>query len=95
LSKVTGTRGSITFESNGAFAFVRGRRSRLVVPSLRDAGGYRAMWRDFVRVLSGEGEPLMTLARAEHALALIREAYVTGGVTPDAAGVTGQPDRAA
>lgn len=93
LSKVTGTRGSITFESNGAFAFIRGRRTRLVVPSLRDAGGYRAMLSDFVRVLTRGGEPLMTLARAEHALTLIREAYVTGGVSP--ATVTGQPDRAA
>ena len=40
------------------------------------------MLRDFLRVLTGGGEPLMTLARAEHALSLIREAYVTGGVTP-------------
>ncbi len=84
LSKVTGTRGSITFESNGLFAFVRGRRTRLVVPSLRDIGGYRAMLGDFVRVLTRGGEPLMTLARAEHALRLIREAYATSGVTTSA-----------
>ena len=32
LSKVTGVRGSITFESNGAFALIRSRHSRLVVP---------------------------------------------------------------
>ena len=95
LSKVTGVRGSITFESNGGFAVIRGRRTRLVIPSLRDAGGYRAMLSDFVRVLTRGGEPLMTLARAEHALALIREAYVTGGVSPGAPVVTGQPDRAA
>jgi len=96
LSRVTGVRGSITFESNGAFALIRGRRSRLVVPSLRDAGGYRAMLRDFLRVLTEGGEPLMTLARAEQSLSLIREAYVTGGVmTAASLVVNGQPDRAA
>ncbi len=94
LSKVTGTRGSITFESNGAFALIHSRRTRLVVPSLRDAGGYRAMLVDFLRVLTAGGEPLMTLGRAEHALRLIREAYETGGVTafPSA---TGNPEWAA
>lgn len=95
LSKVTGTHGSVTFESNGAFAFVRGRRPRLVVPSLRDAGGYRAMLRDFVRVLSRGGEPLMTLGRAEHALELIRQAYATAGVVVPGSTATGQPERAA
>lgn len=96
LSKVTGVRGSITFESNGAFALIRSRHSRLVVPSLRDAGGYRAMLRDFLRVLTEGGEPLMTLARAEQSLSLIREAYVTGGVSPAVnLVVNGQPDRAA
>ena len=84
LSKVTGTRGSITFESNGVFALIRGRRTRLVVPSLRDIGGYRAMLGDFVRVLTRGGEPVMTLARAEHALNLIRQAYTTSGVTANA-----------
>jgi predicted dehydrogenase len=96
LSKVTGTRGSITFESNGAFALLRGRRTRIVVPSLRDAGGYRAMLADFLRVLMRGGEPLMTLERAEHALRLIREAYGTGGVGVTPASIAGtQPDRAA
>jgi UDP-N-acetylglucosamine 3-dehydrogenase len=80
LSKVTGTRGSITFESNGVFALIRGRRTRLVVPSVRDIGGYRAMLCDFLRVLVRGGEPLMTLGRAEHALTLIRQAYTTSGV---------------
>lgn len=81
LSKITGTRGSITFESNGLFALIRGRRTRFVMPSVTDIGGYRAMLCDFHRVLSRGGEPLMTLARAEHALALIRQAYVTSGVS--------------
>ena len=64
--------------------------------NFRDAGGYRAMLRDFLRVLTEGGEPLMTLARAEHSLSLIREAYVTGGVTTAASlVVNGPPDRAA
>ena len=85
LSKITGTRGSITFESNGVFAFIRGRRTRFVVPSVTDIGGYRAMLGDFHRVLTRGGAPLMTLARAEHALTLIRQAYATSGVTAAAA----------
>jgi hypothetical protein len=45
---------------------------------------------DFVRVLTRGGEPVMTLARAEHALSLIRQAYATGGVTSNAVPMVGQ-----
>jgi predicted dehydrogenase len=91
LSKITGTRGSVTFESNGAFALIRGRRTRLAAPSLTDIGGYRAMLRDFLRVLTQGGEPLMTLARAEHALSLVRQAYATSGVTAATAMSAAEP----
>ena len=97
LSKVTGVLAAASLSSRT----VRSRSSAVVAPAwwcrrCAMPGGYRAMLSDFVRVLTKGGEPLMTLARAEQSLALIREAYVTGGVTPAASlVVNGQPDRAA
>src|SRR5205823_14489616 len=49
LSKIFGRDGVITFESNGAFVFVRGRGApRLIFPGFRDTRGYQAMYRDFL-----------------------------------------------
>jgi len=79
LSRIAGTRGSVTFESNGVFAFVRGRRTRFLVPGLRDIGGFRAMFADFFAVLRTGCAPRMTLERARTDLALVEAAY---GGTP-------------
>lgn len=75
LSKIIGTRGSVTFESNGLFAFIRGRRSRLVLPGLSDLRGYDAMFRDFLAALRAGSPPHMTLARARLDLQLVESAY--------------------
>lgn len=78
LSRILGTEGSITFESNGLFLLVRGRERRLVVPGLRDLTGSRAMFDDFLDALATGREPLMTLARARHDLDLVEAAYGGG-----------------
>lgn len=75
LSKINGTRGSVTFESNGLFAFIRGRHPRLVIPGLTDLRGYRAMFRDFLTALRTGAPPHMTLARAHLDLQLVEAAY--------------------
>ena len=76
LSKIYGKAGTITFESNGLWTFVHGKKTRFYL-GLRDLAGYRAMWDDFVRALTGGGEAAMTLAHARRDLALIEEAYRT------------------
>ena len=75
LSRIYGTHGSVTFESNGLFVLVRARRTRLVIPGWRDIGGYRAMFADFLACLQDGREPRMTLARARRDLELVEAAY--------------------
>jgi len=66
LSKLFGRDGVATFESNGAFLVVRGRGlPRVTFPGFRDLRGYRAMYRDFVRVIRSGGAPEMSVERAE------------------------------
>ena len=73
LSKVQGTLGAVTFESNGFAAVTTGRR-RSVLLVLRDPLGYRAMLADFLSVLrTGEG-PRFTLEMAQRDLCLLEQA---------------------
>jgi len=75
LSRMYGTQGSVTFESNGLFVAVRTRGVRMVFPGLRDIGGYQAMLADFIGCLRDNREPLMTLAHARRDLELVEAAY--------------------
>ena len=79
LSKLYGRAGTITFESNGLWILVRGKRRRFHVPGLRDLQGYRGMFEDFVRAWKAGTEPAFTLARARRDLAIIEAAYATAG----------------
>ena len=83
LSRIYGTRGSVLFESNGLFVRVTGARPRLVFPGLRDIGGYRAMFRDFLASIRTGREPLMSLARAQRGLELVEAAYRTAPFAPE------------
>jgi UDP-N-acetylglucosamine 3-dehydrogenase len=83
VSRLYGTRGSVAFESNGLFVRVSGARPRLLFPGLRDIGGYRAMFRDFLTTLRTGSEPLMSLARAQRDLELIEAAYRTVPCAPE------------
>jgi predicted dehydrogenase len=75
ISRIYGTSGSVTFESNGLFVLVHGRSTRLVIPSLRDIAGYRAMFADFTACLRNGREPRMTLGLARRDLELVEAAY--------------------
>ena len=83
LSRIYGTRGSVVFESNGLFVRVTGAHPRIMWPGLRDIGGYRAMFRDFLRSIRSGQEPLMSLARAQRGLELVEAAYRTAPFTPE------------
>lgn len=82
LSKIYGRAGTITFESNGLWVLLHGKKTRVYVPGLRDLAGYRAMFDDFVRAWKEGGEPELTLARARRDLELVEAAYRSAGLPP-------------
>ena len=61
LSKVSGTDGTLTFESNGIFAVRRAGGVRPLFPGVRDMLGYRGMFSDFIPALRENREPLKSL----------------------------------
>ncbi|MEO8706870.1 MAG: Gfo/Idh/MocA family oxidoreductase [Kofleriaceae bacterium] len=77
LSKIYGREGTITFETNGLWVLLHGRKTRFYIPGLRDLSGYHAMWADFVNAWVTDSEPLMTLAKARRDLELVEQAYAT------------------
>jgi predicted dehydrogenase len=75
LSKIFGTKGSITLESNGLFLFVRGKKWRFILPGFSDIVGKKAMFRDFFKALRSGEEPEFNLALAKRDLTFIEKAY--------------------
>lgn len=80
ISRIWGREGSITFESNGLFVLVRGRRKRVIFPGLRDIAGYGPMFDDFLRSMRENTKPEYDLDLAERDLQLVEQAYATAGV---------------
>lgn len=84
LSHIIGSRGTITFESNGLFVALRGARGRrIILPGLRDIRGVRAMFADFIATLRTGRPPAVTLERARADLSLVEQAYRTAGIGPE------------
>lgn len=78
LSKLYGRDGVITFESNGAVVFVRGRGvPRIIFPGFRDVRGYRAMYADFLRAIASGTPPEMSLERAAEDHRLMEQIYAS------------------
>jgi UDP-N-acetylglucosamine 3-dehydrogenase len=77
LSRIYGTEGSITFESNGLFVLALGKRRRLRFPGVRDLTGTRAMFRDFLGAVREGRPPEFTFALARRDLELVEAAYRT------------------
>ena len=75
ISKIFGSKGSITFESNGIFILVNGVRKRVIIPRLTDVAGYKAMFSDFVCAIREGKEPQMNLDLAQRDLALVETIY--------------------
>ena len=79
LSRIFGREGSITFESNGLFILVNGRRKRIMFPGFADIGGFTAMFRDFFKAAAENREPQLTLAIAHRDVEIIEAAYRSMG----------------
>lgn len=75
ISRIYGTKGSVTFESNGVFIFVRGRKWKFILPGFADIGGARAMFTDFFLALRKGEEPAFNLSLAKRDVELIEKAY--------------------
>jgi predicted dehydrogenase len=71
LSKVQGTHGAITFESNGLAMLATGPRLQVRLPALGDPTGRRAMWLDFLRALRTGAETRYTLDMAQRDLRMV------------------------
>jgi predicted dehydrogenase len=91
LSKVQGTLGAVTFESNGVAAVVTGRRTLIHLPLLADPLGYRAMHVDFLRALRTGGPPRFTLEMAERDLRLLEMAARSMSAEGDPPGASSAP----
>jgi UDP-N-acetylglucosamine 3-dehydrogenase len=87
LSHIYGTRGTVTFESNGLAVMVTGARPRLLFPGLLDIHGYEAMFHDLLTSLETGGEPVMSLERAQRGIELIEAAYQNVEAQPSLAAV--------
>jgi len=75
ISRIFGRKGTITFESNGVFIFVKGVKTKFVIPKIRDLDGRRAMIQDFVKSLQHGTEPMLTLDLAQRDYLLLERIY--------------------
>ena len=75
ISRVFGTKGSITFETNGLFVLVRGIQKRVILPRLSDISGFKAMLRDFTTCLENRQSPRFTTEAARKDMVLLEAAY--------------------
>jgi predicted dehydrogenase len=74
LSKVQGTLGAVTFESNGLGYVQTGRKRRFWLPLSGDPLGYRAMMQDFLRAIRNATAARFTLKMARSDLTLLEAA---------------------
>lgn len=77
VSSIYGSEGAITFESNGLFLGVRGRRKRVSLLKPTDLVGYRGMFRDFADAIRRNAEPRFSLELARRDLELVEQIYGT------------------
>ena len=75
LSKILGTEGSITFESNGILLIARGNKKKISFPGLSKITGFKPMFRDFFVSLRAGKQPELTYQMAQKDLEIIEAAY--------------------
>jgi len=75
LSRIFGTEGSVTFETNGLFVIVKGRRNRVFLPGFSDISGFGAMLKDFTSSLDTGREPLFSTFAARRDMEILEQAY--------------------
>ena len=76
-SRIRGTEGRISFESNGMYGLLSAKgKSRPFFPEARDLMGYRRMMRDFLHCLEDRTrKPYSDFSRAKRDLQIVFEAY--------------------
>ena len=74
-SRIYGIKGSISFETNGIYVWVRGEKIRFFMPNLRDIAGYGAMFKDFFKAISEQKNAQFTWQMAKNDLELIEKIY--------------------
>jgi len=77
ISKIHGTRGSIGFESNGVFIWIRGKRKRFFLPGLKEISGSAPMFRDFVDSMRTGKPAEYTWRMAKSDLELVERSYLS------------------
>lgn len=77
LSSIYGSEGAITFESNGLFLGIRGKRKRITVPRPRDLLGYGGMFEDFFEAIRTGRPARFELEDARRDLELVERIYQT------------------
>jgi len=75
ISKIHGTGGSIGFESNGVFVWIRGERKRFFLPGLREISGSAPMFRDFIDAMKSGRPAEYTWRMAQSDLELVEKSY--------------------
>lgn len=75
LSRIYGTEGSITFESNGVSVFVRGKQKKWRFPKLGSITGFKPMFNDFFVSLRAGKQPEFNYQKAYSDLLWIEQAY--------------------
>ena len=84
LSSIYGSEGAITFESNGLFLGVRGRRKRVSLLRPTDLVGYRGMFVELANAIRQNVEPAFHWALARRDLELVEQIYRTMDAPPAA-----------
>lgn len=75
ISRIYGTEGSITFETNGIFIWIRGKKKKLKFPGLTNITGQKLMLRDFISALRAGRAPQFDWKMAKEDLCLIETVY--------------------
>lgn len=75
ISRIYGTEGSITFESNGIFIFIRGKKWRFILPGFSDIGGSKGMFKDFFNAIKNGKDPAFNFMLAKRDLEMVENAY--------------------
>src|SRR5690606_4743308 len=85
LSSIYGSDGAITFESNGLFVGLRGRRLRVSTPRPSDLLGYSAMFSDFFNAIRSGAPAEFDIDAARRDLRLVERIYdsARASSTPD------------
>ena len=77
ISKIYGREGSVTFETNGIFVWIRGKKKKLIFPGLKHISGYQKMFDDFFLALRKGSAPQLDWRQAKKDLVAIEQAYAS------------------